>query len=183
VSTAAKPFEYAAFPHHALEQPEWYAIHTRSRHEKKVETELKRNGLESFLPMVSQVRQWTDRKVQVDFPLFPGYVFVRMNLDPKNHLRVLHTNGVVTILGTGGRPTAIPEYQIESTQKLVSMDAAFESHPFLTVGQRVRVSSGALEGVEGVLLAADGQRRIVVSVDLIRQSLAVSLNGYEVEAV
>jgi transcription termination/antitermination protein NusG len=183
VSTAAKRYEYLASPMHALEEPEWFAIQTRSRHEKKVQTELQYKGLETFLPTVSKLRQWSDRKMRVEFPLFSGYVFVRMLWTPANHLRALNTNGVVTLLGTAGKPTPIPEYQIESTRTLTMGAAPIEVHSFPEVGQRVRVRSGALAGVEGVLLSTNGQSKLVVSIELIQQSLSVSLEGYEVEAV
>lgn len=183
MSTAAKPYEHLVLPLHTLETHEWFAVQTRSRHEKKVEMELQYKGLETFLPMLSKTRQWSDRTVKVDFPLFSGYVFVCMQWNAANHLRVLKTNGVVSLLGTGGRPTAIPEWQIESTRRLIATDTRFDSHTFLKVGQRVRILSGSLEGVEGVLLSVNGEQKLVVSIDLIRQSLAVSLKGYEVEAI
>lgn len=183
MSTVPKQLENITLPPPALHEPEWFAVHTRSRHEKKVEAELRGKGIETFLPVMSQTRQWSDRKMKLEFPLFPCYLFVRIALSPMSHISVLQTNGVVTLLGVNGRPSPIPEHQVESTRTLVTNKVPFEQHPFLKVGQRVRVRGGSLDGVEGVLLATGNDRKLVLSVDLIKQSLAVSLDGYEVEPV
>lgn len=183
MSTVPKHLEHISIPPPAMHHPEWFAVHTRCRHEKKVEAELQRKGIETFLPLISQTRQWSDRKTIIEFPLFPCYLFVRVAIAPAAHISVLQTNGVVTVLGTNGRPTPIPDFQIESTRTLITNKVPFEQHPFLKVGQRVRVRGGSLDGVEGVLLATGKDRKLVLSLELIKQSLAVSLDGYDVEPV
>jgi transcription antitermination factor NusG len=167
----------------ATMQMDWYAIQTRSRHEKMVVQQLQNQGIVTFLPLSSQVREWSDRQKVVEFPLFPGYAFVRLVYGPEERLRVLRTEGVVNFVGTAGQGTAIPEKQIEHVQTLLASKVPFESHPFLKAGQRVRIRGGALNGTEGILVRQDVDRMLVISVELIQRSLSIRLQGYEVEAV
>ncbi|MFZ0417800.1 MAG: UpxY family transcription antiterminator [Candidatus Sulfotelmatobacter sp.] len=164
-------------------QMDWYAIQTRSRHEKMVVQQLQNQGIITFLPLSSQVRDWSDRQKVVEFPLFPGYAFVRLVYGPEERLRVLRTEGVVNFVGTSGQGIAIPEKQIEHVQTLLASKVPFESYPFLKAGQRVRIRGGALNGTEGILVRQDADRMLVISVDLIQRSLSIRLQGYEVEAV
>lgn len=164
-------------------QMDWYAIQTRSRHEKMVVQQLQNQGIITFLPLSSQLREWSDRQKLVEFPLFPGYAFVRMVYGPEERLRVLHTEGVVNFVGTSGQGIAIPEKQIEHIQTLLANKVPFESYPFLKAGQRVRIRGGALNGTEGILVRQDADRMLVISVELIQRSLSIRLRGYEVEAV
>jgi transcription antitermination factor NusG len=161
----------------------WYAVQTRSRHEKQVVRQLEGQGIETFLPVSRQLREWSDRKKMVEFPLFPGYAFVRMIYRPEDRLRVLQTEGVVSFVGTGGQGTAIPDKQIEDIQMLLASKVPFESHPFLKAGQRVRIRSGSLNGTEGILVGQDADRALVVSVELIQRSVSIRLQGYELEPV
>jgi len=161
----------------------WYALHTRSRHEKIVAERLEEQRITTYLPLMTETRQWSDRKKQVQLPLFSSYVFARLAPNRADRLRVLQVNGVVRLIGGRGEGAAIPDAQIEAVQSLLSHSLPWTNHPFLEIGQRVRIRSGALNGVEGILTARNGDRTLVISVDAIQRSLAVSVQGYEVEAV
>jgi len=161
----------------------WYAVQTRSRHEKMVAQQLKGQGFITFLPLSTELREWSDRQKRVEFPLFPGYAFVRFSYGPQERLRVLRTEGVVNFVGTAGHGIPIPDRQIEHVQTLLANKIPFENHPFLKAGQRVRVRGGALNGTEGILVRQDADRMLVISVELIQRSLSIRLQGYEVEAV
>ena len=166
-----------------LGKPEWYAIQTRSRHEKKVASELKDRGVHAFLPLLTQVHRWSDRNQQVAVPLFPGYVFVRTQAAPEARVSVLRTPGVASFVGNHGRGTPIPDRQIESIQAILDHKVPVASHPFLSLNQRVRIRGGSLDGVEGVLVGMNADLSLVVSVDLIQRAVAIRVSGYEVEAV
>jgi transcription antitermination factor NusG len=161
----------------------WFAIQTRARSEKKVTGQLETKGVEAFLPVISQVHRWSDRRQLVHLPLFPGYVFVRIN--PKSNLRmsVLTTMGVYGFVGAGGAGLPIPDKQIDDVRTVVTNPVSFSLYPYLRVGQRVRVKGGCLNGIEGTLISRDSEQRLVVSVELVRRSVAVRIDGYEVEAV
>lgn len=161
----------------------WYAIRTRSRHEKLVARQLEGQGIMHFLPVVSQMRRWSDRKKLVELPLFPGYAFVHMVSSPEERIRVLQTHGVVSFVGTHGQGISIPDGQIDAIKALVSSKLPFTSHRFLKIGQRVRVRGGALDGVEGILISQDGNRNLVISVEPIQRSLSIRIEGYDVEPV
>ncbi|MGD0988057.1 MAG: UpxY family transcription antiterminator [Candidatus Sulfotelmatobacter sp.] len=161
----------------------WYAVQTRSRHEKMVAQQLKSQGFVTFLPLSTELREWSDRQKLVEFPLFPGYAFVQLAYGPQERLRVLRTEGVVNFVGTSGHGIAIPDKQIEHIQTLLVNKIPFENYPFLKAGQRVRIRGGALNGTEGILVRQDADRMLVISVELIQRSLSIRLQGYEVEAV
>jgi transcription antitermination factor NusG len=161
-------------------QQRWYAIHTRSRHEKLVERLLSEKMVENFLPLRREVHRWKDRYKPVELPLFAGYVFVRIVPEPDERLRVLRTVGVVRIVGFAQNDAAIPAEQIETLRRLMASDAALHRHRYLRIGQRVKVISGTLAGVEGVLVRVRKADRLVISIAQIRQSVAVELSGYDV---
>jgi transcription antitermination factor NusG len=163
-------------------QPQWYAIRTRSRHEKIAADFLEKQGMESFLPLMKRAHKWTDRTKEVELPVFSGYSFVRIAFTPAERLRVLQTHGVVGFVGTKNIGIPIPDCQIQDVRTLLSSDLPFEERPFLHVGQRVRIRGGALDGMEGILSAQGQDQSLVVSVDLIQRSLSVRIQGYEVEA-
>ena len=166
-----------------LEQPFWYAVHTRSQHEKKVETRLLERGISTFLPAVKQVRAWSDRSKVIEVSLFPCYLFVQIIPAAKTRLTVLRTEGVIGFVGVRGEGTPVRDGEIDSVRLLLSRGAPFASYPFLKMGQRVRVRGGSLDGVEGVIVGGRGNRQLVVSVDLIQRSLAVTVEGYDIEAI
>lgn len=159
----------------------WFAIQTKPRHEKKVSLELLEKGLHSFLPLHRTRRRWSDRHKWVDLPLFSQYVFVRMAPGAEVRARVLHTVGVVRLAGAPGHGTPVPDEQIASLHALVEQRIPLMPHFYINVGERVRICGGALNGVEGVLIAIKNDRRLVVSVELIRRSIAIQLDGFEVE--
>ena len=161
----------------------WYAVQTMPRHEKKVSGELEAKQIQSFLPAISEVRQWSDRKRLIESPLFPGYVFVRIAAESRARIAVLRTNGVVGFVGVRGAGTPIPECEIAAIQAVLTQQVPVREHPFLNIGQRVRIRGGALDGIEGILDAVKGDQSLVISVELIQRSLAVTIAGYHVEPV
>jgi transcription antitermination factor NusG len=163
--------------------PCWYAIQTRSRHEKFVAFQLQQQGITTFLPLASEIRCWSDRRKLVQLPLFSGYLFVRVVASRETRVEILRTSGVVDIVGTRSEPIPIPDSQIESVQKLVSNNVPFLHHPFLRVGQRVRICGGCLDGIEGILLGHNGNRKVVVSVETIQRSLVIRVEGYRIESI
>ena len=165
------------------EEIHWYAVQTRARHEKRVAERFREKGLPIFLPLVSEVRRWSDRKKMVELPLFGCYVFVKVAASREERLRVCCIDGVLRIVGGKGEGAPIPNDQIEAVRTITSQQLGWTEHPFLKIGQRVRIKSGALNGVEGILVARDGDRTLVVSVDAIQRSLSVRIEGYDVESV
>lgn len=176
-----------AMPFHAVDadpdRERWFAVHTKARHEKVVAASVHELGIQSFLPIVKQVRQWSDRRKLIESPLFSCYVFVKLVPNQVERLRVLRVNGVLRFVGTNGIGVPIPEEQIECVRILITEELPFCSHPFLKIGQRVRVRSGALGGMEGILVSRKGENTLVLSLDAIQRSLSVSLQGYDVEPV
>jgi transcription termination/antitermination protein NusG len=171
---------------HTLSKAEdtaWYAIHTRSRHEKTVATQLEQKGLTTFLPLLKEVHRWSDRRMLVEQPLFQGYVFIRIPFSAEYRLAVLTTSGVAGFVGIQGRALPIPDKQIEDVQTLLAGRILFGEYPFLRLGQRVRIRGGCLDGVEGILVAKNSDRSVVVSIDLIQRSLAVRVSGFDLEVI
>jgi transcription termination/antitermination protein NusG len=166
-----------------LGQPQWYALRTRSRHEKMVAEQLEKQGIESFLPLVKRIHKWTDRTKEVELPVFSGYSFARMVFSSSDRIRVLQTHGVAGFVGIKNCGIAIPDSEIEDIRTLLASGLSFEERPYLRVGQRVRIRGGALDGVEGILSARDEDQSLVVSVDLIQRSVSVRIQGYAVEPV
>lgn len=167
----------------SVQASEWYALHTRPRHEKLVVQRLAERGVETFLPIVTEVHRWSDRKKSVRLPLFSCYVFVKFEPNRSERLRVLRVDGVLGLVGSHGEGASIPSEQIDAVRALVEGNLPWSSHEFLKIGQRVRVRSGALNGVEGILVSYEGDQTLVISIDAIQRSLAVRLAGYQVEAV
>ena len=161
----------------------WYAVHTRSRFDQRVASELGSRGFESYFPAYEEIHQWKDRKKKVAVPLFPGYVFVRFADSPGLRLRILHTAGVARILGNGGMIEAVPDEEIEAVQGLLRANVPYHAHPFLREGVQVRVKRGALKGLEGTLVRFKNRARLVISVALIAQSVAAEVDIRDVEPV
>jgi len=161
----------------------WYAVHTRARHEKVVATQLSGRGVETYLPLVEEIHRWSDRRKRVQVPLFPGYTFIHARGSAETVAAVTAVESVVRIVGTHPAGTPIPDEQIQTVHRLVSQNIPCVNHPFLEVGQRVRVRGGPLDGVQGTLLALKGAKSLVVSIELIQRSLAVKIEGYDVEVV
>ena len=162
-------------------QPQWYATYTRSRHEKRVAEQLEERSIECFLPLYETIRRWRNGRFKVNFPLFPGYLFVRIPL--KERLQVLQVPGVVRLVGFNGVPAPLPQIEIEIIRDALRKGVAAEPHPYLKVGSRVRIKSGPLEGLNGILLRKKGKPRVVVSVDLIMRSIAIDIEATEIEPI
>lgn len=159
----------------------WYALYTSANHEKRVAAQLGARGVEHFLPLYVSLRRWKDRRVELTLPLFPGYVFVRMVL--RERLRVLQVPGVAHLVGFGEGPAALPEGEIDRLRTSLVNGVRAEPHPFLTAGRRVRVRSGPLEGLQGILLKRKSRVRLVVSVGLIQRAMAVEMDEADLEPV
>lgn len=163
---------------------EWFAVHTRSRHEFLVKDQLANNGIEAFLPTVERLRRWKDRNKKVTFPLFSGYLFIRIERSHQSIFNVLKTKGVVRILGNAENELlSIPDETIEALKKLVQEKTELDPYPYLKEGERVRIKYGPLRGIEGILIEKSGQHKVVISVDLIQQSAAMTINIIDIENV
>ncbi|MEJ2218419.1 MAG: UpxY family transcription antiterminator [Gemmatimonadota bacterium] len=167
-----------AIPPELYDEPRWYACYTRARHEKRVERALAERRVDSYLPLVQRERQWKDRRKLVAFPLFPSYVFARFAW---RHVHdVLTTPGVSTVVRMDGRPAPIPDEDLENvrrfTKALVETGLEPEPRPFVREGQRVRVTNGPFQGVEGVVAEQRGTRRVLVGLPVIRQGFEVDLD-------
>jgi len=161
----------------------WYAVHTRARHERVVVQRLTEQGVTTFLPLVTEVHRWSDRRKSVELPLFGCYVFVKLAPTGEERLRVLRIDSVLKFVGARGLGTPIAEAQIAAVRTLIGQQLPWRTHPFLQIGQRVRVRGGALDGVEGILVSRNDDNTLVVSIDAIQRSLAVRIQGYDVEPV
>ena len=159
--------------------PQWYAAYTSANHEKRVAEQLGVRIVEHFLPTYPSVRRWKDRRVTLQMPLFPGYVFVRIAL--RDRLRVQEVPGVARLVGFNGLPAALPEADIEALKAGLAGGARAKPHPYLTAGRKVRVKSGPLTGMTGILLHKRNATRFVISVELIQRSVAVEIDGLELE--
>jgi transcription antitermination factor NusG len=163
------------------EASDWWALYTRHQHEKTVAEMLSAKGFEVFLPLYESIRRWKDRSKMLTLPLFPCYVFVRGGLNRR--LQVVTTPGVHMILLRGECFAIIPEAEIQAIRKAVEGPFRVEPHPFLKCGERVRVTRGSLEGVEGILVRKKNLYRLVLSVDMMAQSVAVEIDATDVEPV
>jgi transcription antitermination factor NusG len=160
---------------------EWWALYTRHQHEKSVADMLSAKGFEVFFPVYESTRKWRDRKKVLSLPLFPCYVFVQGGLNRR--LQVVTTPGIHMVLHYGDRVAIIPETEIEAIRKTVHGHLRAEPHPFLKCGERVRVIRGSLEGVEGVLIRKKNLFRLVLSVEMLAQSVAVEIDATDVTPV
>ena len=159
----------------------WYALYTRHQHEKVVASLLSGKGFEVFLPLYSTVHRWKDRDKHLSLPLYPGYVFLRDRLEQK--LQILMTPGVHSIVGTAGCPEPIPNFEIEAVRRVIDSSWAVAPHPFLHIGDRVRVTHGPLEGIEGILLRKKNTFRLVLSMEMLRKAVAVEVDTSMVEPI
>lgn len=159
----------------------WYAIYTRPRHEKSVFTSLEEKGIDAFLPLTIEMRQWKDRKKEVEIPLFSGYVFI--NIELKNKLYALETNGVVRLIGFGGKPAQIPDWQIEQLKRLVVSQTTVIAEDWLRTGDSVEVVEGPLAGIRGYLQEKRGQHSVVILLEGIRQAASFVVEASQVKKV
>lgn len=159
----------------------WFAVYTRHQHEKTVAQHLAGRWVESFLPLYNTARRWKDRVKELSLPLFPNYVFVFARLDQR--APILSAPGVYDFVRLGGVPAPIPAEEIEAVRRAVDRGLNTEPHPFLKSGDQVRVKSGPLEGLEGILVRKKGFYRLILSVDLLASSISVEVEVADVERV
>jgi transcription termination/antitermination protein NusG len=178
---AAAPIDLPATPPIEPDGANWYALYTAPRHEKQVADQINRQGIACFLPLYRSVRRWKDRRKELALVLFPGYVFVRMAL--QSRLRVLQLPGAVRLVTFNGRPAPLPEEEIENLRNRLSCSGNIEPHPYLSVGRHVRVRSGPLKGLEGVIVRTKDRCRIVLSIHLIMRSVAVEVDDNDLEFI
>lgn len=157
----------------------WYAIYVCTHHEKKVTHQLEERRLDSFLPVYRSVRRWKDRRKELDMVLFPGYVFVRMDI--RDRLRVQELPGVVGLVSCNGQPVPIPQQEIEALKEGLVAGVRVEPHPYLKAGRQVRVKHGPLQGLRGALIRRKEGFRVVFSLDLIMRSIAVEVDEGDIE--
>lgn len=156
-------------------QHPWFALQVRARHEIGVADHLRSKGYERFLPLHKIRKRWSDRVKQADSPLFPGYLFCRFN--PQNRLPILKTPGVTQIVGYNHVPVAVDETEIQAIRALVASELPNQPCPFIQVGHRVRIESGPLRGIEGILTELKGTRKLVLSITLLQRSVSVEIDS------
>jgi transcription antitermination factor NusG len=163
--------------------PNWFAVYTTSRHEKRVAQHLTQREIEYYLPLYRSQRKWSDgSRVTLELPLFPGYLFVRIKSTERS--RVLDVPGALAVIGgaSGRQPVSLPDEAIEALRTGLESRAA-EPHPLLTVGQRARIRRGALAGMEGVVLRKKNNFRVILTLEHIQRSIAVEVCGEDLEPI
>jgi len=163
--------------------PRWYAVHTRSNFEKSVAAQCASKQLTAYVPAVTEIHRWKDRRKQIEIPVFPGYVFVHMYDSAENRLHVLRSQGAVRILGSGGEIEGIPDAEIDGIRCLIRSALPFAAHPFLCEGDQVRVKRGPLRGIEGFLTKIKAQSRLVLSVQMLARSVSTEVDCRDIEMV
>jgi transcription termination/antitermination protein NusG len=159
----------------------WFVLRTRSRHEKKVRDELLSRRIETFLPLYERWSRWKDRRKRVEFPLFPGYCFVRLPFTDR--IRVLNAPGVAGFVGFNGCAETVPDVEIDAINRLVETEIRYDPHPFISEGSLVEVIRGPLTGVRGRVLRKDRSTKLVLSVTLIRQAASLEIHPADVVPV
>lgn len=162
--------------------PQWFAVQTRCRFEKKVAVQLSQKQCEVYLPLMTERHAWSDRLKEVTVPLFPGYAFVHIDSSRGSRETVLQTAGLLGFVSFGGITIAVPAKQIQDLQLLLQEKQLFSVHPFVEAGQRVRIRDGCLRGVEGIFLRQD-KEKLAISIDSIQRTLTIEIQGYELELV
>jgi transcription termination/antitermination protein NusG len=157
----------------------WFAAYTHSHHEKRVASHFGERGIESFLPLYSTRRRWKNRcEMNLELPLFPNYVFV--HIDPRERVRVLEVPGVQSLVGFGRTPAPLPHFEIEALRAGLGQRGV-EPHPYLVIGERVRIKAGPMTGLEGVLVRKKNNFRVVLALDVIMRSVAVEVDADDLE--
>ncbi len=166
----------------AVTAPDWYALYVKSRHEFVVFNELREKKIEVFLPSIKKMSQWKDRKKLIEYPLFPGYVFVQVPSYPGAFLAVLKTRGVVTFISlVQGKPTPVAPEEISSLRLLIEGGGEIDIYPHLKEGTRVRVKNGPLKNAEGVLAKREHEYLFAVNIELLGRSVAVKIGVHDIE--
>ena len=159
----------------------WHAIFTRHQFERSVAASLSSKGHEIYLPLCHSLRRWQDRTKHLWLPLFPGYVFICEGLD--RQFQIITTPGVISVVGCAGRPAIVPQDELDAIRQVIESRVPVVSHPFLQRGDRVRVKSGPLMGLEGILTRKKGVDRLVVSIEMLGRSAAVEIDSRNVERI
>ena len=152
----------------------WFAIHVRSRHEKLVAASLSSQGIECFLPLYRSTRNWSDRRKEVDLPLFPSYVF--SSFDPRDHASILKSPGVVKVVSFGHELAPVEPSELTHVQTILNSGLLILPWPSLAAGDRVYLEAGPLQGLEGVIVRTKGSLRLVVTVSLLQRSVSVEID-------
>lgn len=160
----------------------WYALHVRSKHEFVTTGELSKKGIDAYLPSVKRWSNWRDRKKLIEFPLFPGYLFVSIPPEPCSFLAVLKTRGAVTFIALDHlKPTPVPEAEITALKLLTSSGEALDLYPHLKEGRQVRVTRGVLTGARGTIEKREEHYMFLVNITLMGKSIGVRLSATDVE--
>ena len=164
-----------------LSDSSWFALYTRHQHEKMVDQVLTNKGFSTFLPLYATTHNWKDRTKSLTLPLFPCYVFLKGGIERR--LQILTTPGVYGLVSSAGQPAAIPDIEIEAIRRVVESGAHVEAHPYLKCGNWVRVKSGPLTGIEGILVRKKNISRLVLSVEILGTAAAIEVAALQVEAI
>lgn len=162
-------------------QGDWFAVRVRSNFERATANSLDSRGICCFLPTYKKRRQWSDRVKVIEAPLFSGYLFCLLS-EPR-FVPILETPGVVRVVGIGAKPMPVEPREMEAIRRIVGSGEDAMPWPYLAAGQRVRVLTGALKDVEGVLTSTDGKDRVVINIELLQRSVAVSVERLDVEPI
>jgi transcription antitermination factor NusG len=163
---------------------EWFALYVKARHEFYTNAELQKKGIETFLPAVKRWRQWRDRKKLIDFPLFPGYLFVHIFPNSEGFVNALRARGAVKLISAElGRPTPVPPEEISSLRILIESGQELDIYPHLKEGTCVRVRRGFLKGAEGVLEKKEEQYFFVVNIKLLGKSVGAKIHADDMESI
>lgn len=156
------------------QEPCWYAAYTSANHEKRVAAQFEGRGVQHFLPLYQTVHRWKDRRMRLELPLFPSYIFVHLPL--RDRLRVLEVPGVARLVGFGDYAAPLPAEEIEMLRNGLSQELNAQPHPYLMAGRRVRITNGPLAGMEGILMRRKNNFRLILSINLIMRSIAVDVD-------
>jgi transcription antitermination factor NusG len=168
-------------PPAAQAEEKWYAVYTWAHHEKRVAEQLEQRQLRNFLPLYRATHRWKDRRKEVELALFPSYVFVQLSLQYR--LRVLEIPSVVHLVSFQGKPAPLPEDEIEKLRQGVNGRVRMGPHPYLQAGQRVRVRSGPVAGLEGILVRRKEGARLIVSIEILMRAVALEIDEADVDAL
>jgi len=162
---------------------DWFALYVKSRHEFVTNSELNKKGIETFLPSVKKWRQWKDRKKLIDFPIFPGYLFVHVYPNPETFVDVLKTRGAVTLISSeSGYPTPVLPEEIQSLKLLIESGNELDIYPYLKEGTWIRVKRGPLKGAEGILSKKEEQYMFLVNIKLLGRSVGMMIHADDIES-
>jgi transcription termination/antitermination protein NusG len=160
----------------------WFAVYVKSRHEYITRNELLRKGIEVFLPSTKRLRYWKDRKKMIDFPLFPGYLFVSINANPQTYINVLRTRGAVSLVSTKpGYPAPVAPEEIISLRLIIESGQELDIYPYLKEGSMIKIKRGPLQGAEGIIINKLGQYIFLVNIYILGRSIGVKIRAEDID--